>query len=210
MFPDVNKLWEHVSRVMHFLTYDALVLILSHPLRVILRSYKWKDWVNVIFSYSCDNLSSVWRNCEFDISFTVNLSYWEKPYCSFPWPFYISFYAVNWVNLRFASDFGNTCHYNLTNYMFIAWRVSTGFVRWSQITVNDHLTCCYKCCWFISVLTIIPDDTCKVSGHTTTVVAQFCECVSLTCTNNDGIYQFPKFWCRAWFGHHGACRCLST
>ena len=104
---------------MHFLTDDALVLILSHPLRVILRSYKWKDWVNVIFSYSCDNLSSVWRNCEFDISFTVNLSYWEKPYCNFPWPFYISLFAVNWVNLRFASDFGNTCHYNLTNYMFV-------------------------------------------------------------------------------------------
>ena len=111
-FSDVDKTsWEHVSRVMNFLTTDALALILSTPFRVILRSYKYKDWVNVIFSYSYDNLSSVSRNSEFDILFRVNLSYWEKPYCSFPWPFYISLFAVNWVNLRFSSGVGYTFHY---------------------------------------------------------------------------------------------------
>ena len=172
---------------MNFLTADALALILSAQFRVILRSYKCKDWVNVIFSYPFNSVSSVWRNCEFDISFTVNLSYWEKPYCSFPWPFYISLFAVNWVNLRFSSDFGNTVHFNLTNYMVIAWCVSAGLVRWSQFTVDDHLTYCYKCCWFISVLTIIPDDTCKGSGHTRAVVAHFCECIFWQCTINDGI-----------------------
>ena len=124
--------------------------------------------------------------------FRIYLSYWEKPYCSFPWPFYISLFAVNWVNLRFSSDFGNTVYYNLTNYMVISWCASDGFVRWSQISVDDHLTCCYKCCWFFSVLTIIPHDTSNVSGYTRAVVARFCECISLTCTNSDGILSVSE------------------
>ena len=172
---------------MNFLTADALAPILSISFRVLLRSYRCKDWVNVIFSYSSDNLSSVWRNYEFEISLPVNLSYWEKPNCSFPWPFYISLFAVNWVHLGSASDFGNIFHYNLTNYVVVAWCVSARFVRWFQITVDDHLTCCYKCWWFISILTIILDDTCKVSGYTRAVIVHFCACISSTCTSNDGI-----------------------
>ena len=172
-------MWEHVSRIMHFLTADALAL--NYPVRVILQSYtcRCKNWVNVISSYSYVNVSLVWRNCEFDIPFPVNLSYREKPYCSFPWLFYISLFAVNWVNLRFSSDFGNTVYYDLTNNMVVSWCVSAGLVRWSQFNVDDHLKC-YKCCWFISVLTIIPDDTCNVSGHTRADGSQFCEHISLT------------------------------
>ena len=139
--------------------------------------------------------------------FRIYLSYWEKPYCSFPWPFYISLFAVNWVNLRFSSDFGNTVHYNLTNYMVISWCASDGFVRCSLIPVDDHLTCCYKCCWFISALTIIPDDTSKVSGQSLhTSVSVFLWRVQIVMA----FYQFPKFWSRAWFGHQCACRCLGT
>ena len=36
-FPDVNKLWEHMSRVMNFLTADTLALFLFTQFRVILR-----------------------------------------------------------------------------------------------------------------------------------------------------------------------------
>ena len=130
------------------------------------------------------------ENCEFEISFAVNLNYWEKPYCSFLWPFYISLFAVNWVNLRFSSDCGNKFHYNRTNYMVIAWCVSAGLARWSQFNVDDHLTYSYKRCWFISVLTIIPDDICKDFGHTRGVVAHFCECISLTMYT----CYFIRFW----------------
>ena len=189
-----TRLWEHVSRIMHFLTADALALILSTPVRVTLHSYtcRCKDWVNVIFSYSYVNVSSVWRNCEFEISFPVNLSYWEKPYCSFPGPFYISLFAVNCVYFRFSSDSGNTVYYDLTNDMVVAWCVCAGLIRWSKFTVDDHLKCCYKCCWFISVLKIIPGDTCNVSGHTRADGAQFCECISLTMYK--WWWHFIRFW----------------